>query len=328
MKPLCPRVVAVGAAFIASASASGAGLTTPASAATTPTAEPSIELEIGSKLRSGRKIVAVPRVAVTVRGRVSRFVPGASVLITVGTKKRVVRQLSRPVVQRGEKGRFKVRVKLRRRGRYVIRAEQGAIAELPPLRSRARRLFVVRPRAVPGSRGRSVRALQRRLNALGYLTPVNGVFGASTGRAVLAFRKVTGMARNSVANGAVFRKLAKGGGRYRLRFPKAGKHVEFDWSRQVLVLARGKRVVRVVHASSGKSSTPTVFGHFRAYSKVPGYNAKAMYYSIFFIGGYAVHGYASVPNFPASHGCIRIPIASAVSVYRWITIGTKVFVYR
>jgi L,D-transpeptidase-like protein/putative peptidoglycan binding protein len=299
-----------------------------ASAAPAPAAQPDIDLQISRSLRAGRKVVGVPRVAVTIRGRVRPYVPGASVLVSVGTRGRVIRELSRPVVQRGEVGRFKVRVKLRRRGRYVVRAEQGAIAEQPPVRSRAKRLYVVRPRAVPGSRGTAVRALQRRLNALGYLTPVNGQFGASTGRAVLAFRKVTGMARNSIAGGAVFRKLAAGGGRYRLRFPKAGKHVEFDWSRQVLVLARGARVVRVVHASSGKPSTPTVFGHFRAYSKVPGYNARAMYYSTFFVGGYAVHGFASVPNFPASHGCIRIPIPSAISVYRWITIGTKVFVYR
>ena len=53
-----------------------------------------------------------------------------------------------------------------------------------------------------------------------------------------------------------------------------------------------------------------------------------MYYSNFFIGGYAIHGYASVPNFPASHGCIRIPIANAVSVYRWIDLGDDMFVYR
>jgi peptidoglycan hydrolase-like protein with peptidoglycan-binding domain len=173
-----------------------------------------------------------------------------------------------------------------------------------------------------------VRALQRRLAALGYLTPVNGSFGASTARAVLAFRKANGMSRTSVANRAVFRRLARGGGAFHVRYPKAGKHVEFDWSRQVVVLARGARPVMTVHASSGTPATPTVLGSYRFYSKTPGFNSKGMYYSSYFTGGYAIHGYASVPTFPASHGCIRIPIASAVRAYRWIDIGDPVYTYR
>jgi peptidoglycan hydrolase-like protein with peptidoglycan-binding domain len=322
MKPLRPRALAVGAAFVLAFAAFAA----PAAGA--PGDQPSIDLEVKSLLGSGKKVVAVPRVATKVRGKVRPYTPGASVVVTVGNGRRVIRKLSRPVVQRGDIGIFKVKLKLRRRGRYVVRAEQSGAAGLPPLKSRARRLFVVRPGAASGATGLAVRALQRRLNALGYLTPVNGQFGASTGRAVLALRKVTGMARNTLANGAVFRKLAKGGGRFRLRFPKAGKHAEFDWSRQVLVLAQGSRVVRIVPGSSGKPSTPTVFGHFHFYSKVPGYNSKGMYYSTFFVSGYAVHGYAEVPVYAASHGCIRIPIASAISVYRWLTIGTRMFVYR
>jgi hypothetical protein len=315
MKPLRPCALAVGVALVAAVA--------PASAATTP----AIDLQVLSKLHAGKKVVAVPSVAVKVRGKVRPYTPGTSITVTVGNGKRVIRKLSRPVLQRGEVGIFKVKLKLRR-GRYVIRAEQAATTEGPAVKSRANRLFVVLPHAVFGSTGVAVRALQNRLNALGYLTPVTGQFDASTGRAVLALRKVTGKARNSVADSAVFRKLAKGGGHYRLRFPKDGKHAEFDWSRQVLVLAQGAHVVRIVHASSGKPSTPTVFGHFRFYSKLPGYNKKGMYYSTFFVGGYAVHGYAEVPPFAASHGCIRIPIASAISVYRWLTIGTKMFVYR
>ena len=41
----------------------------------------------------------------------------------------------------------------------------------------------------------------------------------------------------------------------------------------------------------------------------PGYNSHGMYYSFYFYGGYAVHGYDSVPDYPASHGCIRTFIA-------------------
>jgi lipoprotein-anchoring transpeptidase ErfK/SrfK len=96
----------------------------------------------------------------------------------------------------------------------------------------------------------------------------------------------------------------------------------------VLVLAWGARPIKTLHASSGKSSTPTVFGHYRFYSKNAGYNARRMYFSNYFVGGYAIHGYADVPTYPASHGCIRIPIVNAIAVYRWIRLGTQIFVYR
>jgi lipoprotein-anchoring transpeptidase ErfK/SrfK len=145
---------------------------------------------------------------------------------------------------------------------------------------------------------------------------------------VLAFRKVNGFSRNTTAGRSVFRRLARGGGGFKLRYPKAGKHVEFDWSRQVLVLARGSRPQMIVHTSSGAPSTPTVMGKYRFYRRVPGYNAKRMYYSIFFVGGYAIHGYDPVPNYPASHGCLRIPIPTAKRVYGWVSLGDPIYTYR
>jgi lipoprotein-anchoring transpeptidase ErfK/SrfK len=52
-----------------------------------------------------------------------------------------------------------------------------------------------------------------------------------------------------------------------------------------------------------------------------------MYYSDYFIRGFAIHGYAEVPVFAASHGCLRIPIPDAISVFRWIKVGDIVDVY-
>ena len=150
---------------------------------------------------------------------------------------------------------------------------------------------------------------------------------ARTARAVLAFRKVTGMRRTTNASSDVFRRLARGGGRFRVRFPTHGKHVEADLSRQVIALIRGSTVERIYPVSSGKPSTPTIQGHFRVYSKVPGYNAKRMYFSSYFIRGYAIHGYASVPVFPASHGCLRVALSEAVSIYNWLSPGDRVDVY-
>jgi lipoprotein-anchoring transpeptidase ErfK/SrfK len=119
-----------------------------------------------------------------------------------------------------------------------------------------------------------------------------------------------------------------GRGGFKLRYPGGGKHVEADLSRQVLALADGGKVVATYPTSSGAPVTPTILGHFRFYLKGPGTNAKGMYMSNFFIRGYAIHGYPSVPTYPASHGCLRVPNADAVSIYNWINLGDSIWVYR
>jgi peptidoglycan hydrolase-like protein with peptidoglycan-binding domain len=273
-------------------------------------------------LHAGQKAVGVPGGPVKIHGTIAPFAPGQHVTIDVFTGNKRVKHTLRAVRAAAQgKGVYSLTYKPKRSGTYVVRATTAAA-------SKRAHLYVVRPSAHGGSRGLAVRALQSRLAELGYLTPVNGFFNSSTSRAVLAFRKVNGMARTTNANGAVFRKLARGRGGFHVRYPSAGKHVEFDWSRQVLVLARGATPDKILHASSGKPTTPTVFGKFHFYSKTPGFNAHGMYYSNYFIGGYAIHGYAGVPNYPASHGCIRIPIPSALAVYRWISLGDTIYVYH
>ena len=60
--------------------------------------------------------------------------------------------------------------------------------------------------------------------------------------------------------------------------------------------------------------------------KTPGTNAKGMVDSSYFIRGYAIHGYASVPPYNASHGCLRVPLANARAIYDWLRIGDVVWV--
>jgi hypothetical protein len=273
-------------------------------------------------LHAGNKAVGIPRVAVRISGTVAPYSAGQQVTIDVFKKSKRVKHKLRAVRAAAQgKGAFALAFKPGGRGTYTIRVTSGSA-------SKHARLDVVRPHAHSGSRGTAVRALQSRLAELGYLTPVNGFFNSSTSRAVLAFRKVNGYARTTSASRAVFAKLAHGGGGFHVKYPKAGKHVEFDWSRQVLVLARGAQPDKILHASSGKPSTPTVFGSFHFYSKTPGFNSHGMYYSNYFVGGYAIHGYAEVPSYAASHGCIRIPIPSSIAVYRWISLGDPIYVYH
>jgi lipoprotein-anchoring transpeptidase ErfK/SrfK len=135
------------------------------------------------------------------------------------------------------------------------------------------------------------------------------------------------MSRSSSASRAVFAKVFAGRGGYHLRYPNAGKHVEANLERQVVVLADHGRAERIYHMSSGKPSTPTVRGSFRFYSKTGGTNSHGMLDSNYFIGGYAIHGYPEVPTFAASHGCIRVPNADAASIFGWISLGDRIWVY-
>ena len=113
---------------------------------------------------------------------------------------------------------------------------------------------------------------------------------------MLAFRKVTGMARNANATTNVMRAIARGAGRFVVAHPEHGRHVEADLSRQVMALIDGGRAVAIYPISSGKPSTPTVLGSYRVYTKTPGTNHKGMVDSSYFIRGYAIHGYFSVPT--------------------------------
>jgi lipoprotein-anchoring transpeptidase ErfK/SrfK len=79
--------------------------------------------------------------------------------------------------------------------------------------------------------------------------------------------------------------------------------------------------------SSGKPSTPTAPGSFRVYLKTPGVNSDGMVDSSYFNGGDAIHGYPEVPSYAASHGCLRVPIPDAPTIYAWVTMGTPVDVY-
>ena len=76
--------------------------------------------------------------------------------------------------------------------------------------------------------------------------------------------------------------LLKGKGGFEPRYDD-GSHVEVDISRQVMSLIEGDTPVHTFHVSTGSSATPTVRGNFRFYCKDAGYNAKRMYFSVYFI---------------------------------------------
>jgi len=266
-----------------------------------------------------------PHQQVVLRGRVKPAVAGEVLTLHAirhgAASKRIRRAVNRS-------GRFEFRFKVGKPGFLRLVVTHAASVKQSAFRAPARRIRVVRWRAGLGASGVRVLLLQRALKRLGFATPVSGRFDGLTANAVNAFRKTNRMGVGGYAGPGVYAMLHRGDGAFKLRYPRAGKHVEFDWSRQVLVLAQRGRPYRVYHTSSGAPATPTVFGAFRFYRKSPGTNANGMVHSSYFIRGYAIHGYASVPNYPASHGCLRVPIPSAAAIFRWIDLGDRIFSYR
>ena len=266
-----------------------------------------------------------------VRGIACPFVAGQHVRVKFKTRGKVVKVVQTPVRRRGGAGcgHFSAGFSPRRAGAYFARADHAATPQMAAATTLLRKAFIV-DRLRPlreGSRGVRVRQLQRQLRAAGYVVGKAGLYDARTARAVLAFRKLSGLPRTTNASRRVLRRLAAGGGRFRISHPDHGHHVEADLSHQVLALIDHRKVQRIYPLSSGKPSTPTVLGSFRVYSKTVGFNAKGMYYSNYFIRGYAIHGYVDVPTFPASHGCLRVPIPDAIPIYNWVRIGDRVDVY-
>jgi len=262
-----------------------------------------------------------------IKGTVSNYIAGQSIDLTITRRGREIVKRRLAIRDEGGVGRFTLPMKLSGAGRLTIRASHAATAEMAATQSLASHVTVVARYAARGSRGLAVKYLQRRLSKLGYVVGQRGYYYARTGRAVLAFRKVTRMARTYTASAEVFRRLARGEGRFKVRYKNHGRHVEIDLRHQVLALINRGKAVRIYPTSSGKPSTPTILGKYRVYRKDPGTNALGMIYSSYFIRGYAVHGFVDVPIYPASHGCLRLPPSEAISVYNWIRMGTRVDTY-
>jgi peptidoglycan hydrolase-like protein with peptidoglycan-binding domain len=189
---------------------------------------------------------------------------------------------------------------------------------------RALERIVFAPTLGPGSAGASAYELDRRLHELHYaLGRVDGYYGQDDADAVVAFQKLHGLPRTGRVDARFWGELERAD-IPRARYP--GDHVEVSKGRQVLFIVRDGQVALIVPVSTGATGN-TPLGHWRVYSRVPGFNAKEMYYSSFFVGGFAIHGYHSVPAYPASHGCVRIPLWVAIRVYSLIDYGTPVFIY-
>jgi hypothetical protein len=316
-----------------------AAATTPTTTTTTPAAPPQpapaqpvagrIHLTLAGTFHLGRQTLSVTGRRVRVDGRIAPYVRGERVTVRVWLGRRLLQQtVVRPrPTHTQQTAVFSVRFSSPHAGLVHVVAIHAHSAALRRIAAAAPPLGVLSPHARPGSRGTFVALVQQRLALLGYAVPRNGVYDTLTGLAVVAFRKVNGLARVTTLSPLIVHRLLIGAGGFHVRYPQHGRHVEANLSQQVLALIDHGRVFRAYVTSSGKPSTPTVLGSFRFYSKTIGTNAKGMVDSNYFIRGYAIHGYFDVPTFAASHGCLRVPIPDAFAIFSWVHVGDGIDVY-
>ena len=184
-----------------------------------------------------------------------------------------------------------------------------------------------------GDSGPGVRAMQEDLARLTYLAPrfVNGSFDAATWQAVVGFQGYSRLERTGVATALTVASLMRAE-RPQARHVDGAAHVEVDLDRQVMMLVHGSGVVtRLIHISSGiTGNTPagsyTVIRKERMSWSKP-FKAWLPYASYFF-EGFAMHEFPEVPEYAASHGCVRIPAGDAAAVYAFTEMGMPVILYH
>jgi peptidoglycan hydrolase-like protein with peptidoglycan-binding domain len=191
-----------------------------------------------------------------------------------------------------------------------------------------------------GARGPAVQSLEAKLAELKYdVGRVDGVFDSQTFHAVLAFQKVSGLSRSGRATDDVVAKVMAAGLPGALLASGGATRVEVDIKRQVLFLYKGGALYRTLDVSTGSgkrycvdgacATAVTPGGSFRVSRRISGWRTSRLgrlYNPLYFNGGIAIHGAASVPAYPASHGCVRITMSAAGWFPGAVPNGTPVYV--
>jgi hypothetical protein len=186
-----------------------------------------------------------------------------------------------------------------------------------------------------------VRQAEQWLADLGFWTgPIDGVWDGASRHALVAFQKVQKAKATGQLTRAEWNALSVAAPP-RPRHAQ-GPHIEVDIARQVLFLvdAEGK-VANILPISSGsgknfhengypETHAVTPCGRLEVFSKASGWKKSPlgeMHNPMYIVGGIAIHGSQDVPPYPASHGCIRIPMFASNVLPKMVPKGTPVYVY-
>lgn len=184
-------------------------------------------------------------------------------------------------------------------------------------------------------------AAEHRLAELGYWTgKIDGRWDEVSRHALIAFQKVVGLKRTGRLTARDYVVLMEAARPKPLETGPA--HIEVDLVRQVLFVVDDENIVTTilpVSTGNGKEfysegwvrDAITHPGRYKVYNKIGGWRKSPLgllYYPVYFMWGTAIHGSPSVPAYPDSHGCVRIPMFAAQKMYRTIPVGMPVIIHR
>jgi N-acetylmuramoyl-L-alanine amidase len=221
---------------------------------------------------------------------------------------------------------FSKRIAVKKPGTYRVTLHFQD-ADHAPVGARTQARATKLPNLGEGSKGPMVKILEKRLRSLGYhINGVNKRYDYRTSDAVMAFNKVQGRTRIGSVDESTW---------YALGSPKRPRpvskkpkfHIEVDQTKQVLYMVKKGKVTDILHVSTGAGAA-TRDGVWHVYRKLAGTSGGGLYYPSYFDGLRALHGWSSVPNYNASHGCVRLPMWSAQWVFGKAPIGTEVRIYH
>jgi hypothetical protein len=215
-----------------------------------------------------------------------------------------------------------------------------------------------------GAKGDDVRRLQQRLKDLKFDPgKVDGVYGGDTRMAVWAFQGIVlqlkGKEKVDFVTPALWDVMRGDVTIAPRRQPGTPNHAEVYLPEQVLTIFKGPELVLVTHISSGtgetwcepvvidpgeegnENGTEPIYEGWCGNAVTPGglyyfYNRKVglrqsklgtMWNPVYFNFGIAVHGAMNVPNEPASHGCIRIPIFISEYFQSLVRYNDRIYVF-
>jgi hypothetical protein len=191
-----------------------------------------------------------------------------------------------------------------------------------------------------GSSGPVTLAYEQRLKDLHFDPgPVDGTYSQDTNYAVVAVEKLYDQPRDGVIGPNV--KFVLDNYKHTPATPRAEPdRVEIDLDTQVLTVYKRWQPILLTTTSTGSGEhfcggedgcqyAITPAGKYHFYYLHEGWDKGKlgkMWNPYYFNGGIAVHGLASVPSYPASHGCARIPMDIANYVPMLVTKGEAVYV--
>ena len=122
--------------------------------------------------------------------------------------------------------------------------------------------------------------------------------------------------------------MFNGGGRFEVRYPDHGHHVEGDITHQVLALIDGDKVAAALPDELGQAvDARPCWATTASTARCPGPTRTGWSTRASSSAATPSTATSDVPTYPASHGCLRVPIPDAWSIYSWVQTGDRVDTY-